>query len=477
MKGSVLFSPSTWRRKKKVAETSASPPASPSFFPSSSLPRPTIHTGNQYSPLYAQSAIDLGSPIRSFPYSGRPSPLPSGEPPVTPPRASYSARKYSDSEVSNGGKSLTRGDLMRRSTSDKPPRRPPRPPSLEHDASRRSKDVEGGIAEPQRPALARRSQSSTLPQSTMGKSLRPKGSMPELDGVWKGFLEEVDEDFTSLGGNHSLTPQSTTKQRRRSNTAGQFSNSNRFKDLPPSPSFNKEQFNPAPSHPMVRSHSESTPHSHRKGNVDDPFTTDEYENPPPSPTPDFPLSLFPAPPPLVLKKKPPKPLVLSPAAIAPVLSPTPSPSTSSSSDSTPVATPTTPTQMSLLHPKHPSPTGILKSASRDSSSRPHYPPVLSSSIRSPNRSYSSAPIIRPSQSITHLSQLSHSKPQALPHVHRTTSSDSISSSSTNSRDGPRERVWTFPVKYHSMTSSYLKSSGRKPRRPVYHPGVEFGIAV
>jgi len=40
-----------------------------------------------------------------------------------------------------------------------------------------------------------RSHSSLLPL----RSIRAKRSMPELDGTWKGFLEDVEEDYDSLG--------------------------------------------------------------------------------------------------------------------------------------------------------------------------------------------------------------------------------------------------------------------------------------
>ncbi|KAK7049621.1 hypothetical protein VNI00_005652 [Paramarasmius palmivorus] len=469
MKGSALFSPSTWRRKKKVAETSTSDLALPSFSSLPSLPRPSIHVGGQYSPLYAQSAIDLGSPVRSTTYNGRPSFSTIHESkPAAPSRPLHSVRKHSDPTLNFGGQRPTHAELMHRSTSSGGiPRRPPRPPSLERDAPKPPKAVTRTSVESERPTLARRTQSNTLPQGSTGKHLRPKGSMPELDGVWKGFLEEVDEDFTTLGGNHSLTPRTANKQRRRSNTVGLSPSSSRFKDLPPSPSFDKEKFNLSPPSPVVRSHSESPPRSHRLGNDDDALSRVEYESPPPSPTPDFPLSLFPTPPPLVIKKKLPTPLILKPKPRTPILSPVPSPSTSSS-DSTPIATPTTPTQMSHLSPKQTSPPGILRTSCRDSPSLPHNSPV--SSKRPLNRLYPTPPIIRTSQSVSHLSSCRGPRP-APSHVHRTTSSDSISSSSTCSSDDP---IWTFSARSHS---TYLKSSGRRPRQSAHQTAVEFGVAV
>ncbi|KAJ7068167.1 hypothetical protein C8F01DRAFT_1246705 [Mycena amicta] len=160
-----------------------------------------------------------------------------------------------------------------------PPRRPPRPPSLNLEL-----DLESSS-----PLRARRAE----PRAISSPRRRP----PQLDNTWAGFLRDTEEDDDFVPRVH-LT--------RRSNASN--------------PTLVRSKVSePAP---RIDCHSES-----------DSESSPEWS----SPSTHFPLSLFPSPPPLRARR--PAPLILRPT---PTIAPLPPSPGFNSNDSTPVATPTTP---------------------------------------------------------------------------------------------------------------------------------------
>ena len=100
---------------------------------------------------------------------------------------------------------------------------------------------------------------ANVPSSASLRAMRPKRSMPELDGVWKGFLEEIEEDAVVLlpsangttgSENRSISPikivRSATSNRRprRATTSGTTTGILSSSPLPPTP-----QLPPLPSSP------------------------------------------------------------------------------------------------------------------------------------------------------------------------------------------------------------------------------------
>ncbi|KAL0582034.1 hypothetical protein V5O48_000092 [Marasmius crinis-equi] len=436
MKGTSIFSPSSWRKKRLLRTTSDTTTASSSQtggWNSKSSPEERSWAGytsmQSYSPTHAKSAVNL------------PSPKFWGEAPELP-------RSYPASIKST---LVSEGDQGSLDASSKSPSRPPRPPSL---------DLECPPLPPKKFELEQPRVSPKC-QNTRSSSLRSKASLPELDGVWHGFLKEVDENPNSLraGGKHGQRrPSNASSLSSRSNAAPRSSPrpSKRFGDLPPSPPFDKRQFDIAAISPLDLVNQPGTDGEDDVREPDSPHAQDFSLS----------LSLFPSPPPLNIRKKMiPKPLDLRNSSFSSLPVPPPSPSTSSS-DSTPLATPSTPTQSSVvLSPR--------KSSNKDSTS-PKYPLFNLSPTRPPNRSFASDSVVN---SRLHTSrsfyQPSRNKSHELSANHRTTSSESISSCSSSEND-LRERTWTFPPS--PTFPSYLESSGRKPTSPAYG-SVQWGIAV
>ncbi|KAK1236727.1 hypothetical protein PQX77_000083 [Marasmius sp. AFHP31] len=441
MKGTSIFSPRTWRKKRlqrDVSEPSTSDQQDNwnnlGFAPQTDSPYKSPTTLPGYSLSHAQSVVNLGSAkiygeLPDLPHSCPPS------------RTSSKPTLHSPSPRPLDG--------YRRS--EETPRRPSRPPSLNLD-SPKAERTPPRLSEVKRPRVPlTRSCTSPSPQpQTHVPCLRTKASLPELDGVWKGFLEEVEEDPHTLGASGGPRGLVLPSQRPRSvATSRSSSRAKRFQDLPPSPSFDKTLFESKAMPPLDNVHESETGDDDDLG-LESPLTPDFSAS----------LSLFPQPPPLTIRRKPiPKPLEIrgSPVSTLP-----PSPS-SSSSDSTPLATPSTPTRTSILSPRRPP-------KSQDCLSLDYVSPTASP-IRPPNRSFASDSALQRLHTTRSFYQPPRNRTQPLAASHRTTSSESISSCSSTD-DEFRERVWQFPT----STPRYLETSGRKAPSPTYTP-VQYGIAV
>ncbi|KAF9263512.1 hypothetical protein L218DRAFT_1077055 [Marasmius fiardii PR-910] len=341
---------------------------------------------------------------------------------------------------------------------------PQRPPNLKVEKSRSASQSHASPKTPPKsspadgkpvaPSLSRHHSLAQLgtPNQPSTTRLRSKASVPELDGVWKGFLEELEEDLHTLSNTHSPP---TSRPRSRSNTTPSTPRTKRFNDLPPSPPFDKQQFNIPKISPLI--------HPDYLSNGEGLETK--------VPASDLSVSLlqFPTPPPLRIRKRDhPRPLELKPS---PRERPFPSsPGGASSNDSTPVATPTTPTPL----------TSKSNSPGRTKTQERYHSHHASHIISTPERpimshSFQSDPVVqtklRTSQSF--YDQPLTSKRHPFPTLHRTTSSDMVSSSCT-SANKLREGILTFPISHSSP--SYLQSRGRKLTRSTYTP-IQWGIAV
>jgi len=373
MKPSVLFSPSSWRRKKR----------SPSEQIDTSVPPSPASSCFQY-PTASPSKVSLleGADTSFQPSSSSTLPIPPS---------------YSDPRPSANGT----------------PRRPPRPPNLDLHAPILKTSISYPLS-PKSPRTPRHDVSapplspsySCPPRCVESQSfvdggiLKPKRSMPQLDGVWKGFLEEVDEDPQSFVAHSQPDTKMHFHHRSLPRRRGQLAeslNSPKSKsthDLPMPASYRSLQHSPcrpklqyAPPLPPIP----STPVSQIPKDSSD--ETDEAV--------DLTLS-FPAPPPLFIRRKVPALPALKPRTESIARSP-PSPamhsstSSHSSSDSTPVATPTTAT------PPKVAPLSILKKS--PSPSVTSFPLSPSPSLPSPSHSDFSGPhsrSLRLIQSISHL---------------------------------------------------------------------------
>ena len=177
------------------------------------------------------------------------------------------------------------------------------------------------------PTLSTSSHKSGLPtavnfnkrtSSSRTRCIRPKRSMPELDGIWKGFLDDVEEDDDSIrleshlmqDLNQTGTGQAIHKGPKRSSDALEVRSTFQPPSLVPPPSPNKSRdikftnFSASTSHlPYL---SQDSPPS-------------KVKTPSPKslgPSSKFPLSLFPTPPPLI----PPLPVPDPPSLTSPVRS-------------------------------------------------------------------------------------------------------------------------------------------------------------
>lgn len=174
----------------------------------------------------------------------------------------------------------------------------------------------------------------------------------------------------------------------------------------------------------------------------------------------FPLSQFPAPPPMPRRRRIPRPLILLPTPSIAPLPPSPS---FSSGESTPVATPTTPRYVEPCLRK-----GILKKPSTSFSPctvDPTTPTTPTSPPRGralPEESSSTSqippPRLRSAQSVPHFQAL------ASTNVHRTTSSDTTSTSN-------RRRLASRP---DALAAQQFYSKAPLPAPP---SNVQWGYAV
>lgn len=228
-----------------------------------------------------------------------------------------------------------------------PPTRPPRPPSLNLDAASDPSPLDATPAmQPARPLISAFSSSQPYeqdPDEGSNDVLEAHKRLPQLDGVWKGFLQDIDEDplLLEVGtkgvGLHERKSTQPTALEMRGNGAMAPKGKPRSKQIiadavldPSTHSLrNRYHLTGSTSHlPYVK---ESLSCSSSEANIRRPSSKldDVHETEP------F-LSLFPSPPPLRIRKKNLKPLVLLPT---PTIVPLP-PSPAYSSDTTPTGTPT-----------------------------------------------------------------------------------------------------------------------------------------
>lgn len=329
--------------------------------------------------------------------------------------------------------------------------RPPRKSSL---VPIREAIHHSGVPPPSRPPLPRVSSASSL-RTHMSQTLRPKRSMPELDRIWEGFLEDANETLspTRRDFNAVKEVEITHVTRPRSGSTVSYdrpSSKQRFSDLPKSPTppvtlplipnaigafpvidlmaSRKSYFPPEftslnlpPASPIAHLQGRTSPsmslHSRFSSSEDGrPSTSDST---PSEFTSEVTLSMFPKPPPLNLRhiSRPP-----TPSQYQSPLTP----------EYTPTVTPTSTTFSShLYHVRRPSPpTSILKKTPGYYSTPPTPPitPNSSGSLQNSNGSLSAkaasleplVPTLKIRNSSPHLSTT------ALHSAHRPTSSDSSS---------------------------------------------------
>ncbi|KAK0206518.1 hypothetical protein DFS33DRAFT_1315165 [Desarmillaria ectypa] len=226
-----------------------------------------------------------------------------------------------------------------------PPTRPPRPPSLNLDTAS-DPNPSTPKMRPARPLISAFSSSRPYerdPDEADNEALEAHKRLPQLDGVWKGFLQDIDEDPLLLevgskgAGSHekkSTRPKPSAMRRNGATPLTGKSRSTRIiADAVLDPSThslrNRYHITGSTSHlPYVK---ESLPRSSSEANIGRPSSKSLDVNE----TEPF-LSLFPSPPPLRIRKKNLKPLVLLPT---PTIVPLPL-SPAYSSDTTPTGTPT-----------------------------------------------------------------------------------------------------------------------------------------
>ncbi|KAF8895920.1 hypothetical protein CPB85DRAFT_1440271 [Mucidula mucida] len=214
-----------------------------------------------------------------------------------------------------------------------PPQRPPRPPSLDlftdlkdtPTSSSSSFDMAADIA--------------ITPSPPMSQSVSMSSrSSSELDGVWNDFLTDIREDVRPSHVYPSLNRQSQYKT---------FKSDTVDAMLDPSAHSLRTRYQitgSTPHLPYVKLHSPDNTYPRMRRPMLSPSVSVVAPRPEESET-DFSLSLFPAPPPLRIRKKVPKALILRPSAHIVPLPPSPASfSTGTDSrDTTPLATPVTPT--------------------------------------------------------------------------------------------------------------------------------------
>ncbi|KAF8897423.1 hypothetical protein BD779DRAFT_1667406 [Infundibulicybe gibba] len=401
----VAFLRNTWSKRKERKVSDSNELDDPSNGRPSSAPAHSGTGGISYGtprlPIQSPSQFDL-SPRQyagsfsagKIPVLGASSPTsrrPSTEPAMR--RRLHSANSNHDSlsaDESGGAvpsppvvRTKRLPDLPGTSRNISAPRRPPRPPSLKLSLTELTSHALPPVH------LAPSIEDDTPLNLQRQGSLRPLRSavrqMPELDGVWKGFLDDAHEVLHKPISPSSPPDPFTSNPRCQPGTSGSRS-------VAPRPTSCRNETtarSPSKSHPYYHttgsiSHlpylkeAQGVPSTHGDEDGSDSQTEDRAGDT--TGIPQFSLSLFPAPPPLVIRKRP-KPLVLRATPTIAPLPPSPCLSNFSSPDSTPLATPTTPKAFQTLSTqpsprKTFTPVSILKSpVSRTSRNNPHSPPV------------------------------------------------------------------------------------------------------
>jgi hypothetical protein len=403
-------------------------------------------------------------------------------PPVPPLRA-----LYSESQIAT---------LARR------PVRPPRPPPLNlplsasslppsplspsfprHHANPTSpwkKDLPSLPHSPYQHAVSpAHSHLESLPGTPESSSPKTERKMPELDGVWAGFLREVDEDCHSVANSAdglAIHPDPILS----------------LEDLhiplirPHRPITLRPSIPSMSSSPVCNSNSStqhSTPPMRSRGQSSKPNPLSLRSTISPEDS-DFVLSQFPPVPPLTRN--------LEHMSLRSCLTPPLSPASTCTADLTPVATPVTPkfAHSQVHHTTRQSPQSIMKSTI-DS------PAILSSAPSSSSSSESSRPVtpspsetahrrtpkltgdaLRKSRSTVHL------RAAPMPRTHRTTSSDSTSDHSDYSHRSAHgtctQETLVYSNNFQHLTTShntYLRSENDRPSESHDWLGERVGYAL
>ncbi|KAJ4465113.1 hypothetical protein J3R30DRAFT_2927344 [Lentinula aciculospora] len=346
------------------------------------------------------------------------------------------------------------------SCSKQAPHRPPRPPS----PNLFSPPIEATAKVPVLRAGSQRKPIQSQRSTSAADLLKAKRSMPELDGVWKGFLEDVNEDHDSL---FNYPPQSPAPQTYSAPITSEFYGEAVSDSSSPFPLRRPCRGSPKPR--AILHSSKSTTNIVRREETFYSSRSSMSSAESLSYVTDLdPLALFPAPPPLRIRKKIPKPLILLPTATIATLPPSPS---TGSIDSTPVVTPTTPTL-----PNSPrrvtSPPSILKKSQSTA--------LLYSTRATPDslisRNYTSSPSMSLSRAPHVTQSMSNSSYTSRSSSHRSSSSDTTALSNSSHFTGRSRTNATSPGSRSEKPLPPLMLSGRQ--RNVKHPSpVEWGIAV
>ncbi|KAJ3837874.1 hypothetical protein F5878DRAFT_661715 [Lentinula raphanica] len=295
--------------------------------------------------------------------------------------------------------------------------------------------------------------------------LKAKRSMPELDGVWKGFLEDVNEDHDSLYNDPlpDLPPLQVYSSPLRPPVRGPRS---RTTSNPPRcgtlyPSKSTSNISRLEETPSSRRSSVSSNESRSCGTDLDS------------------LALFPEPPPLKIGKKIPKPLVLLPT---PRLTPLPPSPSTGSLNSTPIATPTSPT-IPYSPRRMASPPSILKKSQSAAmlSNVPTTPTSPRSAVYDPYLPSSAAVTMSlprpPRVTITQSMSNAYISRSMSPTSHKSSSSDTMALPNSGAPRSRASRNNTFVPEPRSDKPLPPLLLNRRQRN-IKHPSpVEWGIAV
>lgn len=365
-----------------------------------------------------------------------------------------------------------------------PPTRPPRPPSLNLDTAATPSNA-APKTRPSPPLISAFSSPThkQVPDEADNEALEAHKRLPQLDGVWKGFLQDIDEDplLLEVGskgvGSHKPTPSGMRRSGATSPT-GKSRSSRIIVDAVLDPSThslrNRYHITGSTSHlPYVK---ESLSRSSSEANIR--FSSSKSVDV--NQTEPF-LSLFPSPPPLRIRKKNLKPLVLLPT---PTIVPLP-PSPAYSSDTTPTGTPTfssypsSPRTPTLQHGSETNerlrarvPMSYdIQSAPTSPMNRSFPSPPASPSMRS-FQSPPASPLARSFQTHPPGIRIDRSPEKSQPPLHRVTNSESTHASKALGRS--KFKSGTTPVrKTGGRSSSYSAHSAGSPGETV----VQWGYAV
>ncbi|KAJ3810627.1 hypothetical protein F5876DRAFT_76573 [Lentinula aff. lateritia] len=330
------------------------------------------------------------------------------------------------------------------------PCRPPRPPSPNLFGTPRPVEDTSEVPTFRRELSQKRLIRDQRPTRT-ADLLKAKRSLPELDGVWKGFLNDVNEDHDSLY-QHPI-PDLLTLQRQSPTLRPELKD----EEVSGSRSHFPRRRPLGGSHPRVTLHtSRSTtciaipeePSLSPRSSVSSADYVTDIDS----------LALFPAPPPLRIRKKVPKPLILLPTATIVPLPPSPC---TGSLNPTPVASPTSP-KLPQSPRRATSPPSILKKS--QSAVSLYSMPTSPSYNTHPSAAHSISSPSRPSPSIS-------------PTSHKSSSSDTMALSNSGSSRRYTNRTNTFASSpRNDQPLPPLTLNGRQ--RNIKHPSpVEWGIAV